>query len=91
MPTQKKQTRKFCNTQDYRGSHFRGVSINGNKWQVFFIVNNKKYYVGQMLTEAGAATLYDKIAVFHHGLDAKTNFSYTPKQVREIVENMPTV
>lgn len=44
-----------------------------------------------MLSEAGAATLYDKIAVFHHGLDAKTNFSYTPKQVREIVENMPTV
>lgn len=85
-PIQKKQTRKCQDLHVYRGSHYRGVSINGGKWQVFMIVKNKKFYVGQMQTEEEAAALYDKLAILHSGLEAKTNFSYTCSQVSQIVD-----
>lgn len=59
--TDKKQTRNNKDASQYRGSQFRGVSINGDKWQVFVIIKNKKYYAGQMKTEKEAARLYDKL------------------------------
>ena len=81
----KKQTRNKAEREAYRGSQFRGVSVNGSKWQVFIIIKNKKYYAGQMDTEAEAAKLYDKLILLHCGLSAKTNFSYTAQQLKEIV------
>ena len=56
---------------------FRGVSKNGNKWQVVFICNKKKIYLGGFDSEVVAAKKYDEIAIRANGLKAKTNFKYT--------------
>ena len=82
----KKQIRNSMEKELYRGSKYRGVSINGTKWQIFVVVNNRKYYVGQIDTEKQAAQIYDKLIILHHGLSSKTNFSYTAKEVKEIAQ-----
>ena len=81
----KKQMRNKDEKESYRGSQFRGVSINGNRWQVFVIIKNKKYYAGIMNTEIEAAKLYDKLIILHEGLRARTNFSYTIQDVRDLI------
>ena len=68
-----------------RGSKFRGVSRNGNQWQVIIMVNKKKRYVGSYSKEEEAAKAYDKVALQNHGSKAKTNFDYTKKEVEEIL------
>ena len=68
-----------------RGSKFRGVSRNGNQWQVLIMVNKKKRYVGSYSKEEEAAKAYDKVALQNHGSKAKTNFDYTKKEVEEIL------
>ena len=68
-----------------RGSKFRGVSRNGNQWQVLIMVNKKKRYVGSYSKEEDAARAYDKVALQNHGSKAKTNFDYTKKEVEEIL------
>lgn len=85
--TNKKQTRKNGEGQIYRGSEFRGVSINGGKWQVFFIVKNKKYYVGQVKSELEAAKLYDKLSILHNGSEGKSNFEYNASEVRTVLSH----
>jgi predicted Mrr-cat superfamily restriction endonuclease len=84
--TTKKQTRKNGEGQIYRGSEYRGVSINGGKWQVFFIVKNKKFYVGQVSSEYDAARLYDKLSIMHNGSEGKSNFSYNSIEVQTILK-----
>ena len=68
-----------------RGSKYRGVSRNGNQWQVLIMVNKKKRYVGSFSKEEDAAHSYDKVALQNHGSKAKTNFDYTKKEVEEIL------
>ena len=68
-----------------RGSKYRGVSRNGNQWQVLIMVNKKKRYVGSYSLEEEAARAYDKVALQNHGSKAKTNFDYTKQQVEEIL------
>lgn len=68
-----------------RGSKYRGVSRNGNQWQVLIMVNKKKRYVGSYSKEEDAARAYDKVALQNHGSKAKTNFDYTKKEVEEIL------
>ena len=68
-----------------RGSKYRGVSRNGNQWQVLIMVNKKKRYVGSYSREEEAARAYDKVALQNHGVKAKTNFDYTKQQVEEIL------
>ena len=70
-----------------RGSKFRGVSRNGNQWQVLIMVNKKKRYVGSYSKEDDAARAYDKVALQNHGSKAKTNFDYTKKEVEEILSS----
>ena len=70
-----------------RGSKFRGVSRNGNQWQVLIMVNKKKRYVGSYSKEEEAAKAYDKVALQNHGSKAKTNFDYTKKEVEEILSS----
>ncbi len=41
--------------QTIRGSRFRGVSKNGNKWQVLVMGNQKKSYSGSIKDELTAA------------------------------------
>ena len=70
-----------------RGSKFRGVSRNGNQWQVLIMVNKKKRYVGSYSKEEDAARAYDKVALQNHGSKAKTNFDYTKQEVEEILNS----
>ena len=45
---------------------------------------NKKYK-GQIRSERLAARIYDKRAICAHGFKAKTNFSYTKRQLARIL------
>lgn len=72
-----------------RGSRYRGVSRNGNQWQVLIMVNKKKRYVGSYSNEEEAARAYDKVALQNHGAKAKTNFDYTEEEVQKILGDPP--
>ena len=56
---------------------YRGVSKNKSKWQVMIMGNFKKMYYGAIASEEEAARFYDKLAILCHGVQARTNFSYT--------------
>ena len=83
----KKKSNDFCSEKSKkpRGSKFRGVSRNGNQWQVLIMVNKKKRYVGSYSKEEEAARAYDKVALQNHGSKAKTNFDYTKQEVENIL------
>lgn len=68
-------------------SKYRGVSKNGNKWQVLIMINNKKYYKGSYLSEEIAARIYDFMAIKFFGMKARTNFIYTDIQIKKIKES----
>ena len=67
-----------------RGSKYRGVSKNGNQWQVLIMINKKKRYIGNYKTEEEAASSYDIVAIQNHGNKAKTNFYYSPDAILKI-------
>ena len=83
-----KRNHTNVNQQGFRGSIYRGVSKNKNKWQVnnlfkfkyylqmMIMGNFKKMYVGAIDQERDAALLYDKVAILTHGL--KVFFQITP-------------
>ena len=83
--TSKKNDENSEKNRKPRGSKFRGVSRNGNQWQVLIMVNKKKRYVGSYSKEEDAARAYDKVALQNHGSKAKTNYDYTKKEVEEIL------
>ena len=68
-----------------RHSNFRGVSLNGKKWQVM-IMGTKKNYFGCVESEVEAAKLYDELSIVSHGLAAKTNFNYTKGDLELILQ-----
>jgi hypothetical protein len=68
-----------------RGSRYRGVSKNGSQWQVLIMVKKKKRYLGSFSNEEEAARAYDKVALQHHGIKAKTNYDYTKEEVEKIM------
>ncbi|CDW77894.1 ap2-like ethylene-responsive transcription factor [Stylonychia lemnae] len=76
-----KQKSLYLQTRSQRGSKFRGVSKNGKKWQVMIVKGIAKKYLGAISSEQRAARLYDKYAMIIQGLQAKTNFSYTKRQI----------
>ena len=59
-----------------RHSRFRGVSLNGKKWQVMIMGPLTKKYFGGISSERDAAIFYDKLCILTNGLGAKTNFNY---------------
>jgi len=73
------------NKKKSRGSRFRGVSRNGNQWQVLIMVNKKKRYVGSYSTEEEASKAYDKVCLQNHGVKAKTNYFYKEEEIIEIM------
>ena len=70
-----------------RGSKYRGVSRNGSQWQVLIMVEKKKRYVGSFSNEEEAARAYDKVALQHHGIKAKTNFDYSKEELENILNS----
>lgn len=84
------EKKKNGDLRGLRGSKFRGVSKNGNQWQVLIMINKKKRYIGNYRTEEEAATSYDIVAIQNHGKKAKTNFYYSPEQIN-IIKNMSCV
>lgn len=58
-------------TGSKRGSNFRGVSVNGKKWQVMVMGFGKKRYYGGIKDEYEAAKLYDKYAILTQGVGVR--------------------
>ena len=69
-----------------RSSRYRGVSKNGNQWQVLMMINKNKTYIGSYPSEEFAARIYDILALKNRGVKARTNFIYTNKQIQNICE-----
>ena len=46
-----KKAFKGDNVTNFRGSKFRGISKNGNSWQILIMINKKKQYLGTLPTE----------------------------------------
>jgi hypothetical protein len=80
---------KGANVNNFRGSKFRGISKNGNSWQILLMVNRKKKYLGTLQSEELAAKFYDKVAIQYQGAKAKTNFPYNKQQVMQILRLQP--
>ena len=74
-------------TKNKRSSKYRGVSKNGNKWQVLFMNNkNNKTYVYSYTSEEVAARIYDILSIKKKGINARTNFTYNSLQINKIKE-----
>ena len=67
-----------------RNSKYRGVSKNGNQWQVLFMNHNKKSYVSNYSSEEVAARIYDILEIKKRGIKARTNFKYNDFQMKKI-------
>jgi len=79
-----KPKKLFLINEKPRRSIFRGVSKNGNLWQVSIMINKNKPYIGTYPSEDLAAKIYDILAIKYKGNDAKTNFMYSESQIRKI-------
>lgn len=84
--TAKPKNRSYKIRKSNRYSRYRGVSLNGKKWQVMIMGPTKKKYFGAISSEREAAVLYDKLSILTNGLAAKTNFNY---RKCDLVEMMP--
>ena len=69
-----------------RSSLFRGVSKNGNKWQVLLMNEKIKYYLGNYKSEEVAAKIYDIFAVKICRKKSKTNFFYTDEEMKAFMK-----
>ena len=67
-----------------RGSKYRGVSKNGNQYQVLIMLNKKKLYIGSYPVEEDAARIYDILTLKFRGNKAKTNYYYNYEQIKKI-------
>jgi len=67
-----------------RSSQYRGVSKNGNQWQVLMMLKKKKSYIGSYDSEEVAGRVYDILSIKNRGIKAKTNFIYTSEQIKNI-------
>ena len=67
VPAKPKNLRVNGRTGEFRGSKYRGVSVNGKSWQIFIVINKVKTYAGSVATELQAAYLYDKLSIIFNG------------------------
>ena len=73
-------------TKKERSSKYRGVSKNGNKWQVLFMNHKNKNYINSYTSEEIAARIYDILSIKEKGIKARTNFSYNNLELKTIKE-----
>ena len=76
-----KEFKKFINSSKYRG-----VSKNGNKWQVLLMNDKIRYYFGNYNSEEVAAKIYDFFSLKFKGNKAKTNFFYSEEKIKKIFD-----
>lgn len=69
-----------------RNSRYRGVSKNGNHWQVLFTNKTKKSYISSYTSEEVAARIYDILDIKKRGIKARTNFEYNISKINSIKE-----
>ncbi len=69
-----------------RSSKYRGVSKNGNQWQVLIMLDKNKSYIRSYSSEYIAARVYDILAIKSKGFKARTNFIYDNHQINKIIE-----
>ena len=69
-----------------RRSQYIGVSQNGSSYQVLISVNGKKTYLGSFDTEHEAAVKFDYYSILLHSIEAKTNFSYTARDIADMIQ-----
>lgn len=48
---------------NFRGSNYRGVSVNGKSWQILILIDSAKYYLCTTDDQEIAAKLYDIIVI----------------------------
>lgn len=86
-----KNIKKFNNIsfvyRNKTSSDYRGVSKNGNQWQVNIIIKKKNSYIGSFPFEILAARIYDILSLKNRGYNARTNFIYNDKQIKKICES----
>ena len=70
-----------------RGSRYRGVSKNGNLWQVLIMHKKHNFYIGSFSSEEIAARVYDIKSYELKGNNAKTNFVYSDNEL-EIIKKI---
>ena len=81
----KKKSERKANSK--RRSDFIGVSRNGPNWQAMISIQKKKAYIGTYQSEKEAAISFDFYSIMIHGLDAKTNFSYSKDMIMNMIIN----
>jgi hypothetical protein len=59
----KKVNRGKIDHKDFRGSLYRGVSVNGRKFQVFAMIHKEKIYLCSTKKIEKAALLYDILLI----------------------------
>lgn len=65
-----KNTKMYCNNS----TGFRGVTVNGKKFQAQITTNNHNRVIGKFDTKEAAAEAYDKASFFYHGEFGTRNF-----------------
>ena len=48
---------------NFRGSNYRGVSVNGKSWQILILIDSEKYYLCTTDDQEIAAKLYDIVII----------------------------
>ena len=66
----------FLSTRSQRGSMYRGVSKNGEKFQIVVVSGSFKKYIGAIENEHAAGFLYDKYAIIIQGLRVSISLSH---------------
>ena len=82
----KEFNKKIFIKKSKRSSIYRGVSKNGNQWQVLMMINKNKSYIGSYPSEETAARIYDILALKIKGFKARTNFKYNYNEIIKICE-----